>query len=710
MALWPRIGTRYIQETFSPGDGLDSFRSPLQIRAGQASDMLNGSGRQYPALRTRDGRSALVAPIDEHSIRGIHVDPNGTIYMVCGDQTGGAGNELYYWKTSSDNWYLIETDAAGYTTFGSSFADWYDNSTGNWYVYTIRYDGTGPSVCKIIGSSITYIAYGTYPCRTGPICTHLNRMFTTPVSASGNLGYSKLADPTTWTSPDGGIIQVGKGENITALVSMNDRLFIGTDSGIYVLFGDSEENFTVQNVTHNMGIPNPQMAAGSNDSVFFSDGIDAFEYRNGTIYNISRSDNNNGVNGGFPAIAYPATDVARATGSRIVSVGANASKAIFNTTTTTAGTTEGYTEWMVFDIIRRRWYIEQGFHTNTESPNTVFCTSDWGRIIASSHYYTSSTTYEYPKLYELDAGTNYDNVNQYNLCADMYLGVANNFTAVGGADASAGSGQYNIVGDGSSAIPGFYYDTAMTIVSGHQVYAKVYVKVTNASCQSIALTIDGSTGGSLAVDSQATPVNGTWYELSGIVTLDGTTTGVIRAKVTATYINAGTANGKVLFCEYMIIDNVSFSHSVGNEPSVAQYEADLPSSYNYSTKSNRVNATSTYHSHPNLTYYSPKYIVRPSAKKTLANVWITVDTTNADDNGANAVWVTVDGTNWSYIYHPGTLPIGQNNLRIKVPIKGALAAGQSLGKIDFVQLKVLMAADVIITGITLDWRVVERTK
>lgn len=61
MAYWGRAisHTKQIEEAISPGDGVNTFNTPFEIKPSEAVSSLNTSNRQYPALTVRPGSEAM---------------------------------------------------------------------------------------------------------------------------------------------------------------------------------------------------------------------------------------------------------------------------------------------------------------------------------------------------------------------------------------------------------------------------------------------------------------------------------------------------------------------------------------------------------------------------------------------------------------------------------------------------------------------------
>jgi len=705
MALWPDIGTRYLQENIVPGEGVDTFHSPIQLAPGQASDMQDFSSRLYPALQTRDGRRQVYAPFVGYQFRRIHVSPDGVLHVL---NSASLTSDWYYWNTTTDAWTLIQTSADSY---GYQFADWFDNTSGEWIVFHTRPDPVaGYSVTWWDGSTTGTVAYATFPATYGPMCSHLNRMFCTCKSTFGNLGFSKLNDPYTWTNVisvgNGGVLPIGSDARIHFLHSMPDRMFIGTDKGIFVLFGSDEETFVVKPVTTTIGLPDGDSACGTQNAVYFTDGNSVYEYTINGIQDITHVTPTNGVIGGFADFARDSIDPDAADVRRLYSIGTDGRRVYVTTNVSSTGCPD----WYVFDIQKRRWYIERGTYQTIASDaansliygtiswrtSTAFARTPGGRLLASAFYYASEYL-EYPRIYELDASQAYDTYMQYNLVTDGAFVNAASWTPVAGVDAIAG-GYYQLTGDGSAAGISTYQNTAHAAVVGHNVFARLNCRVTNPLCTEIKFEIRGSTGGAATVATIANPTINTWYIRSAIVTMPAGTTGVIRPYITHTYADAIAANGKILECDYIVVDDISFTYQPYNLPLVAEYENELPAGGYF----DKLNATSYWNVDPTFSYVSPAFQISPSAKKTLKNIYITADLTGI--TGINVSQSTdLDSSSFTMIYSTTTTPSKAGVTRLKVPVSVR-------DKAEWVRIKIAGAGQAKILNIALDWRIQGRAK
>jgi len=459
---------------------------------------------------------------------------------------------------------------------------------------------------------------------------------------------------------------------------MSDRLFIGTTTGIYVLFGLDAENFSLSVVNDKLGIPDALLYCSDGDCVYFSDGKEVYKYTPSGITCITRHYPNNSVYGG----------IAESNTRRIYNMAADGKRLYVAINEIDS---DDVSVWYVYDIIRRTWMIEKGVQ-HSWTPTAMTRTEDNRIIYVASYSYP--TMIKNPRIMELGSSNDYDTTNQYNLCVDMNMTDETLFTALAGVDAIVG-GFYQVTGNGTAAYVGTYQDTTQTIVSGHKVYARIEARVRDANCLHMDMAIDGSTGGSKIVETINTPTIDTWYTFNNIITLDGTTTGVIRPKMSATYVDAATQNGKNIECRYIWVDDISFTYGVGSEPIQATYEADMP----VAPYGSRINVSSA-KNYPAFSYTSPAFQIRPSDKKTLANIWITADLTDSLTFTVSSSR-ELNTSTFTTIYTMPSVPTLPGVVRIKVPVSAN-------PKSDFIRVKIDGTGQATIINMTLDWRVVRR--
>ncbi|WP_027629474.1 hypothetical protein [Ruminiclostridium cellobioparum] len=111
---------------------------------------------------------------------------------------------------------------------------------------------------------------------------------------------------------------------------------------------------------------------------------------------------------------------------------------------------------------------------------------------------------------------------------------------------------------------------------GKKIYVIVKVKVTNAVCQSIQISVSDNTTSTVPAAVISTPTNGVIYTISGIATL---TTELDRTIfVRQNYVDIATANGKVMEVMEVMAFDLTDSFGVGNEPTKEEVDV-MVSSY-----------------------------------------------------------------------------------------------------------------------------------
>jgi hypothetical protein len=119
------------------------------------------------------------------------------------------------------------------------------------------------------------------------------------------------------------------------------------------------------------------------------------------------------------------------------------------------------------------------------------------------------------------------------------------------ATLTASSNVLSVSGSGSTAFPLAYKTLSLSGVK--RIFVRATIRVTNASCQSIRVRVyDGST----TIDTiQSSPINGTWYTVSGVVST--TFSGSPNIAIHSTYADAATANGKVMEVQEVVCIDVT---------------------------------------------------------------------------------------------------------------------------------------------------------
>jgi len=654
--------------------------------------MQDFSSRQYPALKTREGRTQILPPLTWQSTTYLihagpkYIDWSGptiTPYHAI-IQNGTSADWVYTTDASAADWAVVNAGLSAQADWPYAMADWYDSTSATWFAYCLRPDIAGAyTIVYTDGTTTTTIAHATYPCVAGPMCSHGNRMFVTCENANGTLGYSKLFDPSTWTSPDGGIIEVGAHDNIRVLISMRDRLFIGTDRGIYALFGDDEANYQLVTVSNSVSVYSGRTACVGNDSVYFSDGYEVYEYSGSYgIRNITRM--GQGTNGGFAEHSI-----------RIYSMGTDGQRVYCANVSLLSGLGDPPPDWYVYDIQKKRWYIERGVYNNGTWAVTSFCPNSDGHLLASSVEFFGTST-----IKMIDASAIGDGINQHNLITDPSTLALTAWTPAGGAESTVG-GYYTVTGNGTSAQIGGYQQFMTSSGSLEYVFANASVLVTDGTCSKIELVLAVAGDANYIVDTILTPAADTYYPLYGLQQI-GAVAGNTSFYVLATYANAGAANGKVVRFSYCVADNTLYSYGYTRVPTAAEYISELTFSATTGYYFQHLNPTTHKTTPVYFDWISPAYQIRPTAKKTLRGIWISADLTDALTMTV-ATSSDLDSTSFTTVYTMPSVPTKPSVVRVFVPISAN-------PKAEWIRLKINGTGQATIMNITLDWRVVERAR
>lgn len=144
------------------------------------------------------------------------------------------------------------------------------------------------------------------------------------------------------------------------------------------------------------------------------------------------------------------------------------------------------------------------------------------------------------------------------------------------ATLSAASNTLSVTGNGVGLEITTYQTTSTPCVTTHKIYVQFKIRVTNNACVKIYTMLYGSTGGAyLSSDLVLTPVQNTWYTKSAIITLTNQT-GNIRVFLRHTYVDAATANGKVMEVQEALGVNLTTTFGAGSEPNLTWCDVNLP--------------------------------------------------------------------------------------------------------------------------------------
>jgi hypothetical protein len=132
----------------------------------------------------------------------------------------------------------------------------------------------------------------------------------------------------------------------------------------------------------------------------------------------------------------------------------------------------------------------------------------------------------------------------------------------------------SVTGNGANSTSYTYYrDISKLFIQNHKYYFKANIMVTNPNCTSIQLTI-GTNGA--PVNNLSNPVQNQQYTLSGIWIADAANNGLqLDIRIINRYIDAATANGKVMQVQQVFVLDLTARYGTGNEPTQAWCDANI---------------------------------------------------------------------------------------------------------------------------------------
>lgn len=119
--------------------------------------------------------------------------------------------------------------------------------------------------------------------------------------------------------------------------------------------------------------------------------------------------------------------------------------------------------------------------------------------------------------------------------------------AAANSSIAASNNTLTITGSGASVGAYAKQTTTALLATGSKIYMRMKARTTNAVCTYLRLRAIGSvtTGSNIVVGAQASPVQDTWYTMSGIFT-QTVETGFVQVQCYEYYADAATATDKVL--------------------------------------------------------------------------------------------------------------------------------------------------------------------
>lgn len=337
----------YLEAVHSKSDNVISYLAggisniyPSQfIQDDEAQDMYNMCLDNYPALRTRIGRTTLKNPgLKGEKIKYFGVAGVNYIFYI-------QGNTL---KDMSGT--AIATNITGDRFQHVYYAD------GN-NEYLILYgNGIKPTRHKLPLSSVNTPEIMPLPKDNDGneiifehMCYHKNRM----MASKGNMLYfSGLQNPMDWTSTENSREdRVPNCQQITGLVSFDDKLIVFSQANMHLYYGSNvisgtSNSYSCVSLDNNIGCYDQNTIKVHNSYLYWLYGRNIYEYDGSTIRSIEKPTSNNGVTGGIQKYIYGIT----LKEAEKISVAASEDKIYF--------WFPGYNYFLVFDQRLRKWTRE----------------------------------------------------------------------------------------------------------------------------------------------------------------------------------------------------------------------------------------------------------------------------------------------------------------------------------------------------------------
>jgi len=141
-----------------------------------------------------------------------------------------------------------------------------------------------------------------------------------------------------------------------------------------------------------------------------------------------------------------------------------------------------------------------------------------------------------------------------------------------GSTISALSNIMSCIGNGASASVRAEQTTVDILSVNNKYYFRARMRLTNSLASSIFIILLGTTVvGSVPTISLSSPTVDTWYTLSDVLT-NTTGTGNLKLRLQHSYVDAATANGKVMEVQYVSAINLTQIFGAGNEPTKEQMD------------------------------------------------------------------------------------------------------------------------------------------
>lgn len=268
--------------------GISNIYPPENIQDDEVQDMYNMCLDNYPAIRTRIGRTMMSNP----GIKGTEIKYFGV-----------AGVKYLFYIQGSQ---LKDMDGTviseGIT--GTKFSHVY-YADGNQEYLILYGEGVTATRHKLPLSPLNTPEIVPLPTNCDKfehMCYHKNRM----MASQGNMLYfSALQNPMDWTSTQNSREdRVENCNQITGLVSFDDKLVVFSEENMHLYYGSNviageTNSYTCVTLDNNIGCYDQCTIKVHNSYLYWLYGRSVYEYDGSTIRTIDRAESNNGMTGGI---------------------------------------------------------------------------------------------------------------------------------------------------------------------------------------------------------------------------------------------------------------------------------------------------------------------------------------------------------------------------------------------------------------------------
>lgn len=322
------------------------------IQDDEVQDMYNMCLDNYPAIRTRIGRTMVKNPgLKGEQIKYFGVAGIKYLFYIQGTQLKDMQGTV------------IANDIAGTKFNHVYYAD------GNQEYMILYGEGVAPTRHKLPLSSLNTPEIVPMPegVTFEHMCYHKNRM----MASQGNMLYfSSLQNPMDWSTEENSREdRVPNCNQITGLVSFDDKLIVFSEENMHLYYGSNvvsgqTDSYTCVSLDNNIGCYDQCTCKVHNSMLYWLFGRSIYEYDGSSIRQIEEPTGNNAVTGGIKEFIYGIT----INEAKSVSVAASENKVYF--------WFPDYKFFLIFDQRLRKWTKElQSENVIDELYYTAICDS-----------------------------------------------------------------------------------------------------------------------------------------------------------------------------------------------------------------------------------------------------------------------------------------------------------------------------------------------